>query len=44
MVQKNRYDPKPNFESISNVPMCANWTPNNLQSPDYFYDFGSLIV
>ena len=41
MVQKNRYDPKPNFESILNVgPMCAS----PIQSPDYFYDFGSLIV
>ena len=44
MVQKNRNDPKSNFESISNGPTCANGTPINLQRPDYFYDFGSLIV
>ena len=41
MVEKN---PKPNFLGLSNGPTCASLTPVNPQSPDYFYDFGSLIV
>ena len=49
--KKNGYDRKPNFSGLSNFsglpngpngPTCAN--PMNQQSPDYFYDFGSLIV
>ena len=41
MIEKN---PKPVFLGLSNGPTCANLNPINPQSPDYFYDFGSLIV